>query len=111
MTESESNPLNLRIHLQQIPVGIPEEQRAMPERLVGRRLEQIDAVPHQFVGAAIDVIDRNLERELQRSAACGRRRILRRPARPRQRKRVAADLIFDPSRRQLPRQRKMQNAS
>jgi hypothetical protein len=55
MTESESNPLNLRIHLQQIPVGIPEEQRAMAERLVRRRLEQIDTVPHQLVGAAIDV--------------------------------------------------------
>ena len=66
-------------------------------------------MPHQFVGAAIDVISGNLESELQRSAAGGRRRILRRPARPRQSKRVAADLIFDPSRRQLARQRKAEN--
>src|SRR5215213_2861422 len=59
---------NLRIHLQQIPIGIPEEQRAMAEWLVGRRLQQIDTVPHQLVGAAIDVIGGYLERELQRRA-------------------------------------------
>ena len=52
-----SPPSDLRIHLQQIPIGIPEEQRAMAEGLVRRRFKQIDAVPHQLVGAAIDVIN------------------------------------------------------
>ena len=65
----------------------------MAERLVRRRLQQIDAVPHQLVGAAIDIVNGNLERELQRRASRRRRRILRRPARPRQCERVAADLI------------------
>ena len=69
----------------------------MAERLVGRRLQQIDAVPQQLVGAAIDVIYRDLECELQRRAPLRRRRILCRPTRPRQRQRVAADLIFDPA--------------
>ena len=68
----------------------------MAERLVRRRLQQIDAVPRQLIRAAIDVINGNLERELQRRAPLWRRCILRRPARPRQSERVAADLIFDP---------------
>ena len=52
---------NLRIHLQQVSIGIPEEQRAMAERLVGRRLQQIDAVPRQLFRAAIDIIRGNLD--------------------------------------------------
>src|SRR2546428_12005341 len=67
---------DLHIHLQQVSVGIPEEQRAMAERLVGRRFEQVDTAPHQLVGTAIDVIHSDLESELQRSAAGRRRGIL-----------------------------------
>ena len=44
--------LDLRKHLQQISIGVPEKQRTMAEGLVRRRFEQVDAVPQQFVGAA-----------------------------------------------------------
>ena len=47
--------LDLRINFQQIAVGIAEEQRAMAEGLVRGRREQIDAVPHQLVRAAVDI--------------------------------------------------------
>ena len=43
----------------------------MAEGLVGRRLKQIDALPNQFVGAAVDVINRDLERKLSDALPAG----------------------------------------
>ena len=64
---------------------------------------------HQFVGAGIDVGGGNLERQLKRGAAGRRRRIGSGQARPCQRQRVAAELIFEPVRRQLALQRQTEH--
>src|SRR6185369_5377683 len=68
--------LDLRKHLQQISIGVSEKQRTMAKGLICRRFEQIDALPHQFVGTTIDVGRRHLEGELKRGTAGGRRGIL-----------------------------------
>jgi hypothetical protein len=56
--------LDIRKHLQQVSIGIAEEQRAMSKDLVGWRREQIDALPHEFVGAPINLGSGNLEGQL-----------------------------------------------
>ena len=55
--------------LQQISVGVAEEQRAMAERLIGRRRQQADAMADEFIGAGVDLGGQDLEGELERGAA------------------------------------------
>ena len=84
LTARDDLRLDVRIEFQQISVGIPEEHRAMAERLVGRRRQQIDAATDEFIGAGIDFRRRHLEGQLQRSRARWYRRVGGGAARPRQ---------------------------
>jgi len=82
----------------------------MPERAVGRWRDELDALPNEFVGALIDFRRRDLEGELKRGAAGRRWWVLGRQARPGECQRIAADLVFEPTGRQFPRQREAQHA-
>jgi hypothetical protein len=93
--------LDLGKHLQQISVRVTKEQGAVSEGLVGGRREQSDALPHELVGALIDLESGHLECELKRGAAVGGWSICGSQARSRQGQRVVADSIFDPAGRKL----------
>jgi len=107
---STPRQLDIREHLQQISIRITEEQRAMSKGLVSGRREQIDALPHEFVGALINFGSGNLECQLKRGAAVGRRNIGCCSARFGQGQGIVAHPIFDPTRRKLSQQSKTKDA-
>src|SRR5215470_6722091 len=93
--------LDVREDLQEIAVGIAEEQGAVAEGLVGGRGEKGDALLNQLGGALVDFGDGHLEGQLKRGAPAGRWRILRSEAWPGEGQGVVAHPIFDPTWREL----------
>src|SRR5262249_55560361 len=81
---SAGSASDLGVNLQKIAVGVAEEQRPMPKRLVRRRRQQRHALSHQLVGALVDLGRGHPESQLQRGASYRRRRVASRPAWPRQ---------------------------
>src|SRR5215470_3654296 len=95
--------------LQEVSVGIAEEQGAMAEDLVAGRGKKSDAVSDELVGVLVDFGDGNLEGQLKRGTPVGRWRILRSEAWPGQGQRVVAYPIFDPIWRELAEQRQAED--
>src|SRR5215831_17463399 len=101
--------LDVREDLQEVSVGVAEEEGAVAEDLVGGRGEQGDAVSDELVGALIDFGDGNLEGQLKRGTPVRRWRILRSEAWPGQGQGVVAHPIFDPTWRKLSEERQAED--
>src|SRR5215469_17897232 len=96
-----ASSLDVREDLEEVSVGIAEEQGAVAEDLVGGRGEEGDALADEVGGALVDFGDGDLEGQLKRGTPVGRWRISRSEARLGQGQGVVAHPIFDPTWREL----------
>ena len=102
---------DLRKNLDDVAVGIAEEDGAVTERVIGERMRELDAPGFKHGCALHHQVRRDAERHLRRQRALRRRRIVEQPAARGQRQRIGPDAVLDPLVAQCALKRKLHHRS